>query len=93
MLSTPNILEATKIPQLYENLEKLQMELSKCEKALSEFLETKRLIYPRFYFISPIDLLDILANGNQPKLVSRYGKKHLTNYPHQLMFQFINHVT
>lgn len=71
MTETPNILQATKTPKLYDCLEKLQAELSKCEKALSEFLETKRLIYPRFYFISPVDLLDILANGNQPKLVSR----------------------
>lgn len=71
MLETPNILQASKTPKLYNNLEKLQLELSKCEKALSKFLETKRLIYPRFYFISPVDLLDILANGNQPELVCR----------------------
>lgn len=72
MLKRPNILQASKTLKLYENLEKLQMELTKCEKALSKFLETKRLIYPRFYFISPIDLLDILANGNQPEMVSRF---------------------
>lgn len=77
MSKNPNILEASKIPHLYENLENLQIELSKCEKALSDFLETKRLIYPRFYFISSIDLLDILANGNQPKLVSRFVKKKI----------------
>lgn len=71
MLETPNIVQTTRMPNLYDSLEKLQVELSKCEKALSDFLETKRLIYPRFYFISPVDLLDILANGNQPKLVSR----------------------
>lgn len=74
MLETPNILKASKTLNKYECLEKLRLELSKCEKALSEFLETKRLIYPRFYFISPLDLLDILANGNQPKLVSRSVK-------------------
>lgn len=74
MLETRNILRATKIPNVYECLEELQLELAKCEKALSEFLETKRLIFPRFYFISPVDLLDILANGNQPKLISRSGK-------------------
>lgn len=72
MLGNPNILQASRIPKLYESLEILQMELTKCEKALSKFLETKRLIYPRFYFISPVDLLDILANGNQPEMVSRF---------------------
>lgn len=45
-----------------------------CEKALAEYLETKRLFFPRFYFVSSADLLDILSIGNQPKLVM----KHLT---------------
>lgn len=40
--------------------------LSVCEKALSDYLETKRLAFPRFYFISSADLLDILSKGNQP---------------------------
>lgn len=37
-------------------------------------METKRLFFPRFYFVSSADLLDILSIGNQPKLVL----KHLT---------------
>ena len=40
----------------------------------SEYMETKRLAFPRFYFVSSADLLDILSNGNQPELVA----KHLT---------------
>ena len=44
--------------------------LSICEKALAEYLETKRLAFPRFYFISSADLLDILSKGNQPSEVS-----------------------
>lgn len=43
--------------------------LSLCEKALAEYLETKRVTFPRFYFISSTDLLDILSKGTQPKQV------------------------
>lgn len=38
-------------------------------------METKRLTYPRFYFISSADLLDILSNGNSPELVQRHLTK------------------
>lgn len=43
--------------------------LSLCEKALAQYLETKRLVFPRFYFISSTDLLDILSKGTQPTQV------------------------
>lgn len=32
-------------------------------------MDSKRRAFPRFYFVSPADLLDILSNGNQPKKV------------------------
>lgn len=74
MLKTPNIIEGTNKPGLVERLEELIVDLTKCEKALNDYLETKRLSYPRFYFISSSDLLDILSNGNNPDKVA----KHLT---------------
>jgi dynein heavy chain len=63
---TPNVVEATNRPRLYDELEDIQQRLAVCEKALAEYLETKRLAFPRFYFISSSDLLDILSKGNQP---------------------------
>ncbi|CAG5123287.1 unnamed protein product, partial [Candidula unifasciata] len=63
---TTNVIESTNQPHLYERLEALQKELALCEKALAEYLETKRLAFPRFYFVSSADLLDILSNGNDP---------------------------
>jgi dynein heavy chain len=71
MVKILNVVQATNTPGLYEKLEVLQKDLTVCEKALAEYLETKRLAYPRFYFISSADLLDILSNGNQPELVAR----------------------
>jgi dynein heavy chain len=32
-------------------------------------MNSKRLAFPRFFFVSPADLLDILSNGNQPSKV------------------------
>lgn len=60
---TTNVVEATNRDKLYENLEDIQNRLSLCEKALAEYLDTKRLAFPRFYFVSSADLLDILSNG------------------------------
>jgi dynein heavy chain len=74
MAKTANVVKATNVPGLAEELEIIQAQLSLCEKALAEYLETKRLAFPRFYFASSNDLLDILSNGNQPIKVS----KHLT---------------
>uniref|UniRef100_A0A2K5MWZ2 Dynein axonemal heavy chain 17 n=1 Tax=Cercocebus atys TaxID=9531 RepID=A0A2K5MWZ2_CERAT len=59
-VKTPNVVEATSKPGLYDKLEALKKSLAMCEKALSEYLETKRLAFPRFYFVSSADLLDIL---------------------------------
>ncbi|XP_012590395.1 PREDICTED: dynein heavy chain 17, axonemal-like [Condylura cristata] len=65
-VKTPNVVEATNKPGLYKKLEGLKKSLAVCEKALAEYLETKRLAFPRFYFVSSADLLDILSNGNNP---------------------------
>lgn len=74
MGKTPNVVESTNKPGILPTLEEIQKKLTLCEKALAVYLETKRLAFPRFYFVSSADLLDILSNGNQPSLVC----KHLT---------------
>lgn len=74
MVANLNIVYATNKPDLYDKLDALLKQLVLCEKALNDYLETKRLAYPRFYFVSKADLLDILSNGNIPERVC----KHLT---------------
>ena len=54
-----------------KDLEKIADELELCEKALADFLEAKRTIFPRFYFVSQVMLLDILSNGNRPWIVMK----------------------
>lgn len=44
--------------------------LQVCEKALADYMESKRRLFPRFYFVSTADLLDILSNGNNPAKVN-----------------------
>ncbi|XP_060805137.1 dynein beta chain, ciliary [Amyelois transitella] len=77
--NTPNVVQATNKPGLLEKLEELMKALNLCEKALNDYLETKRLAYPRFYFVSSADLLDILSNGNNPPAVCRHLTKLYDN--------------
>ncbi|KAI9536522.1 hypothetical protein NQZ68_032317 [Dissostichus eleginoides] len=76
---TKNVIEATNKSHLFEKLEDLQRRLSLCEKALAEYLETKRLAFPRFYFISSADLLDILSKGSRPREVTVHLSKLFDN--------------
>uniref|UniRef100_A0AAX7TU92 Dynein axonemal heavy chain 17 n=1 Tax=Astatotilapia calliptera TaxID=8154 RepID=A0AAX7TU92_ASTCA len=79
MHETPNVVEATNKPGLFRKLEDIQSRLSLCEKALAEYLDTKRLAFPRFYFISSADLLDILSNGTNPHQVQKHLSKLFDN--------------
>ncbi|KAM3592376.1 uncharacterized protein V6R79_017533 [Siganus canaliculatus] len=79
MHQTPNVVEATNKPGLFVKLEDIQSRLSLCEKALTEYLDTKRLAFPRFYFISSADLLDILSNGTNPHQVQKHLSKLFDN--------------
>lgn len=70
-----NILRFCTIDGMYKKLDKIQGELKVCEKALNEYLDSKRKAFPRFYFVSVNDLLDILSNGNSPIKVNKHSPK------------------
>ncbi|GBG27447.1 Dynein heavy chain 17, axonemal [Hondaea fermentalgiana] len=53
-------------------LRRMLVDLAKCQKSLNEYLDTKKKVYPRFYFVSNMALLDILSNGDAPKRVVPY---------------------
>lgn len=57
---------------LFATLNTMLTALEDIQKALAVFLESKRHVFPRFYFISNDDLLEILGNDSHPiQLFSR----------------------
>ena len=73
--ATKNVVNSACKDGLYKELENQQGELEKCEKALADYMESKRRAFPRFYFVSTADLLDILSNGNNPVKVMVHMNK------------------
>lgn len=51
-----------------------------------DYLETKRIAFPRFYFVAPADLLDILSKGSNPQAILRHLSKCFDNV-HNLSFK------
>ncbi|KAK9867723.1 hypothetical protein WJX84_004647 [Apatococcus fuscideae] len=60
---------------LMASMEKEKKELEMCEKALNDYMESKRRAFPRFYFTSTADLLDILSNGDNPVKIQIHMSK------------------
>jgi len=48
------------------------LEIEVCEKSLMDYLEQKKKIFARFYFVANQALLDILSNGNNPEIVDNF---------------------
>lgn len=62
---------------LLKTLQELEQKQEACKKSLSEFLDGKRRQFPRFYFMSESDLLDLLSNSSQPEKVLMHVDKIL----------------
>ena len=56
---------------LLDTLNDMNLKLEEIQKSLDMYLETKRQIFPRFYFLSNDDLLEILGQSKNPEAVSR----------------------
>ncbi|XP_063992490.1 dynein axonemal heavy chain 2 [Diachasmimorpha longicaudata] len=80
MAHARGVLEACLQPEnLLEMLKNSSLRLESIEHALERYLETKRHAFPRFYFISNEDLLEILANSKHPDLIQPHIKKLFDN--------------
>ena len=55
---------------LLELLNQMNATLEAIQKSLDMYLETKRQCFPRFYFLSNDDLLEILGQSKNPEAVS-----------------------
>ncbi|KAL9923028.1 dynein heavy chain 2, axonemal kl-2 [Glossina fuscipes fuscipes] len=62
-------------PFLLARFHKMDERLESIQRALEVYLERKRQLFPRFYFISNDDLLEILGNNKRPDLVQVHLKK------------------
>ncbi|XP_026846886.1 dynein heavy chain 2, axonemal [Drosophila persimilis] len=66
-------------PFLLNRFNRMDERLELIQRALEIYLETKRQLFPRFYFISNDDMLEILGNAKRPDLVQTHLKKLFDN--------------
>jgi dynein heavy chain 1 len=73
--SKPIVLEVLSINLLQKTLERFSEMLSKIQKALGEYLENQRSNFARFYFVGDEDLLEIIGNSKEIRMVQRHFPK------------------
>ena len=76
-----NVKQCCSMEGLYEKLKEANMNLENVEKGLNDYMEKKRGVFPRFYFISNAQFLEILSQTKDIKKVSQMPTK-----PRRLFF-------
>ena len=69
----PNAKRGTHAENLLSTLNVMNETLEGIQRSLDMYLETKRQFFPRFYFLSNDDLLEILGQSKNPEAVSNPG--------------------
>ncbi|XP_011184312.3 dynein axonemal heavy chain 10 [Zeugodacus cucurbitae] len=74
----PLVVPLCSVPGRLPEIQGLGVGLENCQKSLNEYLESKRRIFPRFYFISTDELLSILGSSD-PSAVQNHIIKMYDN--------------
>ena len=67
-----NCVKVCSVEGRYEALRIMSEKLEICQKSLKEYLDIKKKVFPRFYFVLSVALLNILANGTNPPKIMPY---------------------
>jgi dynein heavy chain, axonemal len=71
----PGIIDLAERENIKEAFKDANKKLDRIQKSLNEYLEEKRLVFPRFYFLANEDLLMLLAQTKEPRAVQPHMDK------------------